>query len=107
MRRSSSICTWEWRPSGTSSSASGRITDLPDIDRVLHRPLHPDQKPREGEQVHPERRDFLYAYLDQAPTGLALMRAIECDLFSRQAFERPILDVGCGTEPSRACSSTV
>jgi GT2 family glycosyltransferase/ubiquinone/menaquinone biosynthesis C-methylase UbiE len=73
-----------------------QVTDLPDIDRVLHRPLHPDQKPPEGEQVHPERRDFLYAYLDQAPTGLALMRAVECDLFSRHAFERPILDVGCG-----------
>ncbi len=73
-----------------------QVTDLPDIDRVLHRPLHPGQKPREGERVHPERRDFLYAYLDQAPTGLALMRAVECDLFSRHAFERPILDIGCG-----------
>jgi GT2 family glycosyltransferase/ubiquinone/menaquinone biosynthesis C-methylase UbiE len=73
-----------------------QVTDLPDIDRVLHRPLHPGQKPPEGERVHPERRDFLYAYLDQAPTGLALMRAVECDLFARHAFERPILDVGCG-----------
>ena len=73
-----------------------QVTDLPDIDRVLHRPLHPGQKPREGERVHPERRDFLFAYLDQAPTGLALMRAIECDLFARHGFERPILDIGCG-----------
>jgi hypothetical protein len=73
-----------------------QVTDLPDIDRVLHRPLHPDQRPPEGEIVKPQRRDFLYAYLDQAPTGLALMRAIECDLFARHGFERPILDVGCG-----------
>jgi GT2 family glycosyltransferase/SAM-dependent methyltransferase len=73
-----------------------QVTDLPDIDRVLHQPLHPGQKPREGERVRPERRDFLYAYLDQAPTGLALMRAAECELFARHAFERPILDVGCG-----------
>jgi GT2 family glycosyltransferase/ubiquinone/menaquinone biosynthesis C-methylase UbiE len=73
-----------------------QVTDLPDIDRVLHRPLHPGQKPAEGEMVRPQRRDFLYAYLDQAPTGLALMRGIECDLFARYAFQRPILDVGCG-----------
>jgi hypothetical protein len=73
-----------------------QVTDLPDIDRVLHRPLDPDQKPRAGEPVRPERRDFLYAYLDQAPTGLALQRAIECELFARYVFERPILDVGCG-----------
>jgi hypothetical protein len=70
--------------------------DLPDVDRVLHQPLHEGQKPREGELVRPAPRDFLYAYLDQAPTGLALMRAVECGLFARHAFERPILDVGCG-----------
>jgi SAM-dependent methyltransferase len=73
-----------------------QVTDLPDVDRVLHRPLHPGQKPREGELVRPQHRDFLFAYLDQAPTGLALMRAIECELFAHQVFERPILDVGCG-----------
>ena len=96
MRRSSSSSTWGWRRSGTSSSASGRSPTFRTSIGVLHRPLHPGQKPREGEQVHPERRDFLYAYLDQAPTGLALMRAVECDLFAHHAFERPILDVGCG-----------
>jgi ubiquinone/menaquinone biosynthesis C-methylase UbiE len=46
--------------------------------------------------VHPRRRNFLYAYLDQAPISLGLMRAVECNHLSQLPFERPILDVGCG-----------
>lgn len=73
-----------------------KVTDLPDIDRVLHRPNPPAQKPAPGERVQPARRNFLYAYLDQAPIALGLMRAVECSHLARLPFERPILDLGCG-----------
>jgi GT2 family glycosyltransferase/SAM-dependent methyltransferase len=73
-----------------------KVTDLPDIDRVLHRPNPPAGRPAAGERVQPAARNFLYAYLDQAPIGLALMRAVECAHLSRLPFERPILDLGCG-----------
>ncbi|MCH2170886.1 glycosyltransferase [Myxococcota bacterium] len=72
-----------------------RVTDLPDIDRVLHRPYR-DVQPVVGEVVRPEVREFLDAYLDQAPTALALQRATECRLMARFEFPRPILDLGCG-----------
>ena len=72
-----------------------QVTDLPDIDRVLHRPCAADRPPQ-GAVVRPEQRDFLYAYLDQAPTGLAIQRALECELFATRSFARPILDAGCG-----------
>jgi SAM-dependent methyltransferase len=73
------------------------VPDLPDIDRVLHQRYR-----REGASalrtgsVEPRRRNFLHAYLDQAPVSLALMRAVECRHLSRLSFERPILDIGCG-----------
>jgi SAM-dependent methyltransferase len=73
------------------------VADLPDIERILHIPA--TGSPTGGsvtETVRPRRRNFLYAYLDQAPMGLALMRAVECEHLSALPFERPILDVGCG-----------
>lgn len=70
--------------------------DLPDVDPILHQPYAGDLAAREGETIVPERRDFLHAYLDQAPIGLGLMRAVECAHLSRLPFQRPILDVGCG-----------
>jgi SAM-dependent methyltransferase len=73
-----------------------RVTDLPDIDRVLHRPTPPDRTPSPGETVRPEGRNFLYAYLDHAPIALGLMRAVECAHLARLPFVRPILDLGCG-----------
>lgn len=41
-------------------------------------------------------RDFLRRYLTQAPLPLALERACEAEILSRQRFERPVLDLGCG-----------
>jgi SAM-dependent methyltransferase len=70
--------------------------DLPDIDRVLHQPYRAACHMRASGTVFPDRRDFLNAYLDQAPVPLALMRALECEHLSRFPFERPILDLGCG-----------
>ena len=35
-------------------------------------------------------------YLNEAPVPLAYERAFECLILSRQKFEHPILDVGCG-----------
>jgi len=73
-----------------------QVTDLPDIDFVLHQPYRGSRASGRTGTVAPRRRNFLYAYLDQAPISLALMRAVECDHLSRLSFERPILDVGCG-----------
>lgn len=73
-----------------------QVTDLPDVDPILHQPYRWDAMPLADATVTPERRDFLYAYLDQAPIALALMRAVECDHLARLPFPRPILDVGCG-----------
>jgi GT2 family glycosyltransferase/SAM-dependent methyltransferase len=70
--------------------------DLPDIDIVLHQPYRAARSSSRTGTVEPRRRNFLYAYLDQAPAALALMRAVECDHLSKLPFERPILDVGCG-----------
>lgn len=73
-----------------------RVTDLPDIDRVLHHAYRPVPLAERRGTVWPRRRNFLFAYLDQAPVSLALMRAVECNHLSKLPFERPILDVGCG-----------
>jgi len=35
-------------------------------------------------------------YLSQAPVALAFERTIECRLYPQLAFERPVLDIGCG-----------
>jgi hypothetical protein len=73
------------------------VADLPDIERILHIPLsRAAAVPNVGETVRPKRRNFLFAYLDQAPIGLALMRAVECDHLASLSYARPILDVGCG-----------
>jgi GT2 family glycosyltransferase/SAM-dependent methyltransferase len=74
-----------------------QVPDLPDIDKVLHQPyLGGGNSTIRSGTVRPRRRNFLYAYLDQAPVSLALMRAVECNHLSRLCFERPILDIGCG-----------
>jgi SAM-dependent methyltransferase len=73
-----------------------QMTDLPDIDALLHQPYRVGAPAERTGTVHPRRRNFLYAYLDQAPVALALMRAVECDHLSSLPFERPILDIGCG-----------
>lgn len=70
--------------------------DLPDIDQVLHRPYRPDERPPPGETLQPQPRNFLYAFLDQAPVALGLMRAVECSHLARFSFVRPVLDLGCG-----------
>jgi SAM-dependent methyltransferase len=41
-------------------------------------------------------REFLLAYLSLAPCPLAFERTLECRIYSRQRFERPVLDLGCG-----------
>jgi len=73
-----------------------QVTDLPDIEPVLQQPYRAGREFTRTGTLHPRHRNFLFAYMDQAPISLALMRAIECDLFSDLSFERPILDVGCG-----------
>lgn len=40
--------------------------------------------------------EFLSRYLEVTPIPLALERAMECDLYSRTPFARPLLDIGCG-----------
>jgi len=40
--------------------------------------------------------DFLRRYIAEAPLALAFERALECRLYARVTFERPILDIGCG-----------
>jgi len=40
--------------------------------------------------------DLLGAYVAQAPLALAFERSLECRIYSRLAFERPVLDIGCG-----------
>ena len=42
------------------------------------------------------REDFLRRYLEIAPAALAIERSLECELLSKQKFERPILDLGYG-----------
>lgn len=42
------------------------------------------------------KSNFLSNYLKKAPAALAVERTLECEILSKQLFERPILDVGCG-----------
>ena len=42
------------------------------------------------------KQNFLYNYLQEAPIALAVERSLECAILSKQAFPRPILDIGCG-----------
>ena len=39
---------------------------------------------------------FVRQYIKEAPLPLALKRSYECYILSRQKFEHPILDIGCG-----------
>jgi SAM-dependent methyltransferase len=40
--------------------------------------------------------DLLARYVSMAPLALAFERYLECTILREQAFERPVLDVGCG-----------
>lgn len=40
--------------------------------------------------------DVLLEYCSQAPLALALERVVECRIYPRLSFERPIMDLGCG-----------
>jgi SAM-dependent methyltransferase len=40
--------------------------------------------------------DILIRYMSNAPLALAFERSLECQIYSRKAFARPILDLGCG-----------
>lgn len=73
-----------------------RAMDLPDIDRILHQPYGQSVGPLRNEIVHPEKRDFLNAFLDQAPLSLALTNAVESAHLAALPFPRPILDLGTG-----------
>ncbi len=42
------------------------------------------------------KKDFFYNYLRHAPIPLALERSFECQILSKQEFEHPVLDIGCG-----------
>jgi ubiquinone/menaquinone biosynthesis C-methylase UbiE len=41
-------------------------------------------------------KDFLRNYIEYAPIPLAIERTQECLLISKQKFQAPILDIGCG-----------
>lgn len=40
--------------------------------------------------------NFFVNYLKEAPVSLAIERTFECEIFKKQEFRRPILDLGCG-----------
>jgi len=42
------------------------------------------------------KHDYFPNYLKYAPLALALERSLECELYARQDFKHPVLDVGCG-----------
>lgn len=42
------------------------------------------------------KRHYFLNYVKEAPLTLAIERAFECELLSKQKFNRPILDLGCG-----------
>lgn len=42
------------------------------------------------------KNDFFSNYLKYAPLSLALERSLECEIYARQDFRHPVLDVGCG-----------
>ena len=41
--------------------------------------------------------NYLESYLRVAPAALAIERCFECEILSRQVFEPPVLDIGCGS----------
>lgn len=42
------------------------------------------------------KKDFFYNYLKEAPLPLAIERSFECEILSKQEFNPPVLDIGCG-----------
>lgn len=44
----------------------------------------------------PFNANFFNSYVKRAPLALAMERYYECRILSRQKFQRPILDIGCG-----------
>ncbi|MFA5839219.1 MAG: class I SAM-dependent methyltransferase [Candidatus Margulisiibacteriota bacterium] len=42
------------------------------------------------------KTNFLDNYMKEAPIPLAIERYLECRILSKHAFNRPILDIGCG-----------
>ena len=42
------------------------------------------------------RQNILQEYLSAVPIPLAFERVVECKIYTKYFFERPILDVGCG-----------
>lgn len=42
------------------------------------------------------KTNFFKNYLVEAPLPLAIERTLECHILSKQKFEHPILDIGCG-----------
>ncbi|MFI5265720.1 MAG: class I SAM-dependent methyltransferase [Candidatus Levyibacteriota bacterium] len=42
------------------------------------------------------KKAFLRSYIAEAPLALAIERTLECEILSKQSFERPVLDLGCG-----------
>jgi SAM-dependent methyltransferase len=40
--------------------------------------------------------DLFGAYVARAPLALAFERVLECRIYTRQLFEPPVLDIGCG-----------
>lgn len=42
------------------------------------------------------KKDFLMNYISNSPIPLAIERTMECEIFSKQEFIRPVLDIGCG-----------
>ena len=40
--------------------------------------------------------DFVANYIAMAPLALAFERVMECRILAEQAFDRPVLDIGCG-----------
>lgn len=48
------------------------------------------------ERLYPRKTDFFADYAKLAPISLFIIRAKECELFSRYVYPRPVLDIGCG-----------
>ena len=42
------------------------------------------------------KNNFLFNYIKNAPAALGIERSLECEIMSRQEFDRPVLDIGCG-----------
>lgn len=42
------------------------------------------------------KTSFFEAYIAETPLALAIERTFECEIMSRQSFEKPVLDLGCG-----------